>query len=99
MRKALRRRYGRASGAYVVGPTGKIKPVKNLGWLIKHWGGVERFVVSPGIGHNDAHLTAIMRDGSQYETPFASAEVLKHWLHRPVFRGVDVDWFGEARKA
>src|SRR4051812_5118085 len=80
----------------------KWKEVKNLGWLINNWKGVELIDVrkykgsvrnGPGL-RDDALLVAHMRDGKVYATPFASREVLAHWLNRPVFKGANVVWFG-----
>lgn len=76
---------------------GIAKPVKNLGWLLRNWQKVERFVVEPYQGETpvcDAWLTAICRDGTTYRTPFASKEVLRDWLNRPVFRTLPLNWFG-----
>ena len=68
-----------------------VRPVRNLGWLLKHWREVERFAVSP------AYLVAECRrntDGARvvYITTFASVAVLRVWLNRPVFRGLPIDW-------
>lgn len=81
---------------------GTVRPVKNLGWLLKHWRDVERFDVRAYDGEArvcDAWLVARLRDGGMYETPFASFEVLRLFLHRPVFRGLPVTWLGEERTA
>lgn len=82
-----------------VTPEGRVRPVKNLGWLVKHWKEVDRFVVVKAPSEfqpmTDAILVAHLRDGGRYESTFASKDLLKDWLHRPVFRGLPVDWFGE----
>lgn len=95
-----------------VSPDGKVKPVKNLGWLLKHWKEVERFEVMPwglqqvggkphrpGKHHWDALMIAYLRDGGRYEALWADRSVMRDWLHRPVFRGVPVKWFGEQTAA
>jgi hypothetical protein len=90
------------SRARVIGADGKVREVKNLGWLLSNWARVERFTVTAYTqGHlpmTEAYLVAHLRDGGTYETPYASACVLKHFLDRPVFRGVDISWFGEKFK-
>lgn len=82
---------------------GKIIPLKNLGWLLHNWTRVERFQVEePGTARTpnnrhlplDARLIAHLHGGGQYQTVFASKKGLKVWLERPVFRGLEVDWFG-----
>lgn len=79
---------------------GRAKPVKNLGWLLRNWKDVNRFEVteSPVPGW-DALLIAYLNDGGRYESTFASKTVLKDFLHRPVFRGVTLYWFGSRMKA
>lgn len=75
-------------------PCGKVRAVKNLGWLLRHWKEVESFTVDPhpDTPRTDCILRATMRDGTKYETDFASASILNDWLHRPVFRGLPVQW-------
>lgn len=76
---------------------GKIRKVKNLGWLLKNWQEVDHFDVEEGKGFpvSDAIMTAHLRDGGKYITDWASREVMANWLNRPVFRGLTVNWFGE----
>jgi hypothetical protein len=75
--------------------------VKNLGWLLRNWKSVERFVIKApdrkgaDIGLGEARLVARLHDGETYETSFASSEVLFNWLNRPVFKGASVQWLGE----
>jgi hypothetical protein len=71
--------------------------VKNLGWLLRNWKGVDGFVVTESLapGNNQATLIAYCEDGRVYATPYASKAVLAGWLNRPVFVGVPVNWFGE----
>ena len=42
----------------------------------------------------DCVLVARLKGGSAYATAFGSADVLLNWLHRAVFFGLRVDWFG-----
>lgn len=78
--------------------TARGKRVKNLGWLLRHWSEVSSFTIEPhppvdGDGfHPDCVLVAHLTDGEEYRTGFSSAETLKGWLNRPVFRGVPQDW-------
>ena len=85
--------------AIVYSPTGASRPVRNLGWLLRHWKGVESFRVTLPQGHRFGHcdvvLSAALRDGSCYMTNFADRTVLAGFLDRPVFRGVEVSWMGE----
>lgn len=89
--------------AHVVSPEGKKKDVKNLGWLIRNWKSVESFSISksnePGYGATGAHMVAHLRSGGMYVTEWASKEVCRDWLRRPVFRGIELVWFGEKTKA
>jgi hypothetical protein len=73
------------------GSDGPVRSVKNLGWLRRHWKDVSRFEVTRDpTGYGAALLTAHLRDGGFYRTPFADASVLINFLDRPVFRGVAV---------
>lgn len=82
------------AGAFVTSPDGKRKRVKNLGWLMRNWKGVAEFIAIRNrnqLPRSEAFLVARMRDGSQFESDFASFEVmLGHFLDRPVFRGADI---------
>lgn len=76
----------------------EIRKVRNLGWLLRHWRGVERFTFEPipdREDHADGWLIAHMVDGSVYFTRFMSASVCADWLHRPVFRGLPLTWYGK----
>tara|TARA_Y100000310_G_scaffold339913_1_gene434088 strand:- start:494 stop:781 length:288 start_codon:yes stop_codon:yes gene_type:complete len=74
--------------------TEKVREVKNLGWLLRHWKEVTYFDVSPSeFGPGGAHLVAVLKDSVRYETEFACASVLRGWLKRPVFKGVRLFWF------
>lgn len=81
-------------GAFVISPDGKKKRVKNLGWLMRNWKGVAEFAAIRGnasLPESEAFLIARMRDGSRFESDFASLDVmLGHFLDRPVFRGADI---------
>lgn len=73
------------------------KQVKNLGWLLRNWQQVSGFTVSPhpevSRGFQpDCVLIAHLKGGGEYQTGFSSAEILKRWLKRPVFKGLSVDW-------
>jgi hypothetical protein len=63
--------------------------------LLDHWRDVESFDVSASdLNGFDARLVAYLKDGRQYEAYWASCHVLRTWLHRPVFRGGALNWFG-----
>ena len=89
--------------AVVIQADGKEKAVKNLGWLLRNWKSVERFEIKPPpagtVFTHEALMIAHCRDGVRYETLWGSKTVLLDWIHRPIFRGIPVDWFGESRKA
>lgn len=85
-------------GSFVVS-NGKKKQVKNLGWLRRNWTQVWYFIITPydattEIGMQpDCMLYAFNKqDELLYKTDFASKQVLKDWLNRPVFKGVRQTW-------
>ena len=80
--------------AIVFYPDGSYKKVKNLGWLLRNWKDVDRFKVIRGTA-SQARLVAYMRDGREFDTQFASKDVLWNFLKRPVFIGLHVNWFGQ----
>ncbi len=68
--------------------------VKNLGWLLRNWQGVE-WLGFNYVGQvkgcplrDDGELVAKMRDGSTYITSYASIEVCWNFVNRPVFKGL-----------
>ncbi len=78
---------------------GKLRPVQNLGWLLRHWKEIHSFsVIKPMAGTNapEAILKAYDKVGYLiYQTGFQSSQILWKWLSRPVFKGCSLDWFGE----
>lgn len=82
--------------AMIFNADGSHKKVKNLGWLLKHWQGVERFSVA-SYPEGKACLSAFLRDvpgGRTYRVMFQSIEVCWTFLDRPVFRGAPLEWCG-----
>lgn len=76
--------------------TGKERKVKNLGWLLSHWRTVHSFSVARLLRERyGARLVAHMTDGRIFVTDFSSSQVLACWLNRPVFKGLQVNWFGK----
>jgi hypothetical protein len=69
------------------------KAVQNLGWLHRNWKGVERMELASR--PDGGYLTAHMRDGRKYETPFADEGVMMDWINRPVFRGMKASYNGK----
>jgi hypothetical protein len=67
--------------------------VKNLSWLLRHWKDVEKFHLLPFDTGKvcDGLLVATMIDGSSYVSSFASFDLARQWLHRPVFRGLPLN--------
>lgn len=72
--------------AWVIGAQGNMTQVKNLRWLVRHAGEVER--ISLLIEDGEAELVAHLRGGVRYWCHFASASIAAHWVHRPSLRGV-----------
>lgn len=66
-------------------------PVKNLGWLLRHWSQVKEIGFNYGpTGMKDGTLWAKGIEGGKtwtYFSDFASLAVLWRWLNRPVFKG------------
>lgn len=91
--------------AHVKRADGSVRSVKNLGWLLRNWKAVDRFLITADpTGHDDALLKVNLRDGVEYAIGFASFSVLLGFLDRPVFRGrvvfaqlpkLNVDFIGE----
>ena len=80
--------------ACIINTDGSVKPVKNLGWLLKNWKLVSEFEViemERGTGLLIAHL----KDGRKYSTNWASFSLCREWLHRPVFIGVPLQYGNE----
>jgi hypothetical protein len=71
------------------GKTGETKPVTNLGWLLKHWQEVERFVIRKQLD-GTALMVAELGEARLYVIEWASFEVCIGWLARPSFDGVEV---------
>lgn len=80
-------------GSKIISAAGKIKSVKNLGWLLRNWQDVESFTFfwnpqNPRMV--DGELAANLKSGGQYQTDFASLSVCFRWLDRPVFQGISL---------
>lgn len=70
----------------------KPRPIKNLGWLLRHSDEVKSFEIKPSeLRGSDCLLVAHLYDGT-YSTPFNDAKILKDWIRRPLFKGVPVVW-------
>lgn len=78
----------------IINTDGTLKPVKNLGWLLRNWQLVTEFEViemEKGAGLMIAHL----RDGRKYTTNWVSFSHCRDWLHRPVFIGIPLQYGSE----
>ena len=70
----------------VTTPAGKVYPVKNLGWLVRHRAEVRLIVVQEhssrkaAVLNHDATLTATLHDGTVYSTPFADLGICKAFV-------------------
>jgi hypothetical protein len=71
---------------------GKVRHVKNLGWLLHHWKEVKAFSVDVAPSH--CILLAEIANGSLYMIQWEDQYTLRNWLRRPVFFGIRVDWNG-----
>jgi hypothetical protein len=85
-------------GSYVY-RDGKEKPVKNLGWLLRHWKEIEYFEVGNVILSDNTTSHALRAVGTNwiYETDYASLSVLHSWLNRPTFKGLIVNWLFDTK--
>lgn len=74
----------------------KVKPLTNLGWLLRNWQLVESFDCYPHPPTEsrslppDFYLVARLRGGRTYETGFACIGVFLDFADRPVFRDVPI---------
>jgi hypothetical protein len=86
------------SASRIVRPDGEEKEVKNLGWVLRHWKDVKRFVVCLSLNpDDDCLLVAVLKDGRAYTSGFGARETCARFLDRPVFRGLPLRWFGEVK--
>lgn len=71
-------------------PDGSERKVKNLGWLLRNWLGVETlgFDYHKSDRQVDGVLWAKFRDGRAYYTDFADLGVAWAFLDRPIFRSL-----------
>lgn len=80
--------------ATVTLPNGRVRKVKNLGWLLRNWKSVQHIGLykpaSIPLGPTDGSgfMMALMRDGSTYTSQWASLSLAYEWINRPVFRGL-----------
>lgn len=96
------------AAVFTFGTEQKMRPVTNLGWLLRNWREVHdlhvwTFYSYFGLPRNmrsvpqfDAILAARMVGCRVYATTFADKSVLAQWLCRPVLRGRPVYWNGRA---
>jgi len=86
----------------VVYPNGEVKPVRNLGYMLRNWQQIEAiqvdtFKFEPGekIAFCDAFMSVDFKDGRVYTTGFMDKEGLRRFLDRPIFHGLPICWFGK----
>lgn len=74
----------------------KVRKVKNLGWLLRHWQEVDAISVIEW-GEGGAFMVAWLSTGKgdYYAATWASATVCRAWLARPVFFGLPLVWMGQ----
>ena len=73
----------------------EVRDVKNLGWLLRRLNDVDRVHVC-STASGGGVLRAILVEGVEFESDFASASVMVEWLlRRNLLRGVEVwTWCG-----
>lgn len=85
--------------SFIHNTDGTVKPVKNLGWLLRNWQDVARIEIHQPDCHRfenwDVLMVAHLKDGRRYSTTWADAGVCRAWLNRPVFRGLPLNFIGE----
>jgi hypothetical protein len=67
--------------------TGKVRNVKNLGWLLHHWKEVRGFELSK-TSHGQGYMKVYLYGDRVYETDWGSYDMMFDWVQRPVFRGL-----------
>ena len=78
---------------YEVHRDGKVKQVKTLGWLLRHWKEVKSFDVSlSGNSFPSEYALTAFSDDWFFTTDYASLSMLHNWLNRPVFVGLPINW-------
>lgn len=86
----------------VTDPRGRIRQVKNLGWLLRNWQSIEEIIILPPPKRLEKHWDVMMHvrmsDDSMFETPWADRSVLWSWLDRPILRDVALCWMGQDMK-
>jgi hypothetical protein len=94
----------RPYGAVVIAPdatgrgTGSVKPVKNLGWILRHAADVvsvefwSRRRADRPAGEPAGMMLARLVDGRIYRTDWASRDVFVRWIARPRFAHLDVTY-------
>ena len=82
--------------ANVVYPDGKVKEVKNLGYMLRNWSMITDIHVTSfeGAVDADAFVSVDFKDGRTYTTGYMDKGILRRFLDRPVFRGLTCNWFG-----
>lgn len=81
-----------------------IRPVKNLGWLLRNWNAVTHFTIRTEVGGQKLRGTLLIAwlasgDGDHYSTGWeGDLDHVVSWLRRPVFHGLKayVDPVGQA---
>jgi hypothetical protein len=85
--------------AFIHNADGALKPVKNLGWLLRNWEMVERIEIHQPDCHRfedwDVLMVAFLKDGRRYSATWADSTHCRNWLHRPVFEGLPLNFVGE----
>lgn len=77
------------------GKTLKCRKVKNLGWLLRHAGLVERITVAASATPDEeGHLLMVawLNDGRRFSCHWASEIVCEQWLKRPSLQHASVSW-------
>jgi len=80
--------------AFVTRDDGATRPVRNLGWLLRHASEATSVHVHPRIDASHDCVLYVHGNTWVFESTFQSRAVLSAWLDRPRFRGLPLAWFG-----
>jgi hypothetical protein len=89
---------------YWISTAGRVRNVKNLGWILRHWRDVASAEWQDQIpGRNwSGRVTVRAKSGAawaSFQTDWACLDVFLSWMHRPVFRGLPLLVNGQKRLA
>jgi hypothetical protein len=90
--------------AYVTRTDGTCTEVKNLGWLLRHARECEVITITRYSGESmhqagsECELCVKLRTDRYFTCRFASFDVCRQWVNRPVLRGLPLRIIGADRR-